>query len=153
MEKVLDFVSSNYIWFIVAGSILLIIALLLLLTKKKPVKEEKPEPITEEIIEEPIVEEVKEPVVEEANDLVEEFDQPIIEEFVQPVEQNDNSNEITFENIVDAQPVEEKTETLDIVEEVQMNEPINEPIGEVNIQNENLNTDNITTTEEDIWKF
>lgn len=35
MEKVLEFVSNNYIWFIVVGGILLIIALILLFVKKE----------------------------------------------------------------------------------------------------------------------
>ena len=34
MDNVINFVSNNYIWFIVAGAILLVVALVLLLVKK-----------------------------------------------------------------------------------------------------------------------
>lgn len=121
MERVLDFISTNYIWFIIAGSILLIIALILILVKKNPVKEEKIETkennepvITEEVIDEPIIDEIKEPVIEKIDDF-------------------------SFESIVDATPVEDATEVLDIIDD--------------SVVNEEVNTDSIKTSDEDIWKF
>ena len=47
MEKSVEFVSNNYIWFIVVGGVLLLIALILLVVKKEPVKEEKIEEVKE----------------------------------------------------------------------------------------------------------
>ena len=65
MDKVIEFVSNNYIWFIVVGGVLIVTALLLLFVKKEPVKEEKveepnkPEENIEEILEEEIEKEEK----------------------------------------------------------------------------------------------
>lgn len=138
MENILDFISNNYVWFIIAGSLLLIIALILILVKKNPVTEENIETKKEDndiIIteEEPIIEEVKEPIIEE-------IEEP--------------KDDITIESIVDATPIDEPTETLDIIDEVKAFEnQVSESVGEVKAQEEKINIDEVTTTEEDIWKF
>lgn len=137
MENILDFISNNYVWFIIAGSLLLIIALILILVKKNPVTEENIETKKEDndiIIteEEPIIEEVKEPIIEE-------IEEP--------------KDDITIESIVDATPIDEPTETLDIIDEVKAFEnQVSESVGEVKVQEEKINIDDVTTTE-DIWKF
>lgn len=138
MENILDFISNNYVWFIIAGSLLLIIALILILVKKNPVTEENIETKKEDndiIIteEEPIIEEVKEPIIEE-------IEEP--------------KDDITIESIVDATPIDEPTETLDIIDEVKAFEnQVSESVGEAKAQEEKINIDEVTTTEEDIWKF
>lgn len=151
MDKIIDFVSINYIWFIVAGSILLIVSLILLLTKKEPVKEEvveakdNKEEIVEEIIEEPVIDTVEEPSIDSAPVSVNESS-------VNNNSVNESSvTDASFDSIVNATPVSEDTETLDIIEDSSVVEEM--PIGEVEFQSEDLNVDSVNTSEDDIWKF
>ena len=78
MDNVINFVSNNYIWFIVAGAILLVVALVLLLVKKSPVKEETKVETKEE---KPTVESIVDAVpTEETETLdIEEVQEPTTE--------------------------------------------------------------------------
>lgn len=137
MENILDFISNNYVWFIIAGSLLLIIALILILVKKNPVTEENIE----------IKKEDNDIIITEEEPIIEEVKEPIIEEIEEP------KDDITIESIVDATPIDEPTETLDIIDEVKAFEnQVSESVGEVKVQEEKINIDDVTTTE-DIWKF
>ena len=176
MDKVIEFVSNNYIWFIVVGGVLIVTALILLFVKKEPVKEEKVEEPNkpEESVEEIKVEEVTEPVVlEEPTEVKEEpkVEMPAVE--MPKVETPEPA--FSIESVMNA-PIEpdvnDTTETLDIIDEepevkeepvetnnIQFDIPIPEVqsesnVGEVNIPNQSVNTDNAnSTSDDDIWKF
>ena len=180
MESLIEFVSNNYIWFIVAGGVCLLIALILLFAKKGPVKEEvvtndvpaKNDSQFEEveIKEEP----VKNEQVEETPSFVMPDVVPAKDEFTEP----EKKEELSIDSVMNApvEPdVEDTTETLDIIEDEpeettvsteptefnfdmpisENNEQVNEVStpGEVNIQSSNVNVDNANNTDEDIWKF
>lgn len=179
MEKFLEFVGNNYIWFIVVGGVLLIVALLLLFVKKDPVKEEKVVDTTKPTGNDDVK-------IEEENDIVEvPVDEPMIQNHVNDstLENKDNSlnsEPIVKEDNVDTSfsidsvmntpiaPVSDETETLDIIDEepeennhpTETNDfPVPEVqtennVGEVNIPGIDINTDNAnSTSDDDIWKF
>lgn len=183
MESLIEFVSNNYIWFIVAGGVCLLIALILLFAKKGPVKEEvvtndvpvKNDSQVEEveIKEEP----VKNEQVEETPGSIMPDVVPAKDEFSEPVKKD----ELSIDSVMNASiepDVEDTTETLDIIEDVpeetntpseptefnfdmpipESNEQVNSVSevstpGEVNIQSTDVNVDNANNTDEDIWKF
>ena len=180
MEKVIEFVSNNYIWFIVAGGVCLLIALILLFAKKGPVKEEVvtndvPAKNDSQVEEVEIKEEpVKNEQVEETPSFIMPDVVPAKDEFTEP----EKKEELSIDSVMNApvEPdVEDTTETLDIIEDEpeettvsteptefnfdmpisENNEQVNEVStpGEVNIQSSNVNVDNANNTDEDIWKF
>lgn len=180
MDNVINFVSNNYIWFIVAGGVCLLIALILLFAKKGPVKEEVvtndvPAKNDSQVEEVEIKEEpVKNEQVEETPSFVMPDVVPAKDEFTEP----EKKEELSIDSVMNApvEPdVEDTTETLDIIEDEpeettvsteptefnfdmpisENNEQVNEVStpGEVNIQSSNVNVDNANNTDEDIWKF
>lgn len=180
MESLIEFVSNNYIWFIVAGGVCLLIALILLFAKKGPVKEEVvtndvPAKNDSQVEEVEIKEEpVKNKQVEETPSFVMPDVVPAKDEFTEP----EKKEELSIDSVMNApvEPdVEDTTETLDIIEDEpeettvsteptefnfdmpisENNEQVNEVStpGEVNIQSSNVNVDNANNTDEDIWKF
>ena len=180
MDNVINFVSNNYIWFIVAGGVCLLIALILLFAKKGPVKEEVvtndvPAKNDSQVEEVEIKEEpVKNEQVEETPSFIMPDVVPAKDEFTEP----EKKEELSIDSVMNApvEPdVEDTTETLDIIEDEpeettvsteptefnfdmpisENNEQVNEVStpGEVNIQSSNVNVDNANNTNEDIWKF
>lgn len=159
MEKVLEFVSNNYIWFIVVGGILLIIALILLFVKKDPVKVEKTESVKpkENIDDIQIEEEVK---IDEEPSTIEEVTIPTETKVEMP---NNVDPQFSVETVMDApikNDAQDVTETLDIIDDSETNSFPNPEVqtennvGEVNIPSEVVNTDNAnSTSDDDIWKF
>ena len=159
MEKILEFVSNNYIWFIVVGGILLIIALILLFVKKDPVKVEKTESVKpkENIDDIQIEEEVK---IDEEPSTIEEVTIPTEPKVEMP---NNVDPQFSVETVMDApikNDTQDVTETLDIIDDSETNSFPNPEVqtennvGEVNIPSEVVNTDNAnSTSDDDIWKF